>query len=181
MALARRLPTLAPEGPDAAASTRLRARLYETLNEGWRQRTTGWLASWAGAGAIPRPLTQRFAAGFLLLGALGSGAAGATGSSPADWASDAGNLGHNVIVSFDPRNGGNTDGAAVPTPTVTTTPLATPSPLASATPSTTPDAEDDGREDDGEDDSGHDGTDDSSDDSSGDGGGDGGEDEESYP
>jgi hypothetical protein len=178
VALARRLPTLAPAGPDAAAISRLRTRLRETLNVGWRKRTAGWLGSWVGAGAIPRALTQRLAAGFLLLGALGSGAAGATGSSPADWASDAGDLGQNLIVSFDPGNGGNTDGAAVPTPTVTTTPPATPSPVATATPSATPDAEDDGREDDGEDDSGHDGSDDGSDDT---GGSDGGKDEESYP
>lgn len=81
--LARQLPRLAPAGPDADASRRMRLR-FEALMAGEPQHRAAWWWPFGG-GDWGRPtLAQRFAAGALMLSAIGGTASVVTGVTPAD-------------------------------------------------------------------------------------------------
>lgn len=81
--LARRLARLSPRGPDADATRRMRLR-FEAVMAGETHRAAAWWWPF-GAGDWRRPsLAQRFAAGALLLTALGGTASAVSGVSPAE-------------------------------------------------------------------------------------------------
>lgn len=138
--LAARARHLRPHGLAPAARHRMVDRLNATF-EGHPNRDIGaWLLGWLGLGHQPRAVTQRFAAGALLLSAVGSGAAATTDVSPLDAITGVARFAETAFLSLTPGTdlpgSDGTDpaaaGTATPTPTM---PAATPgTPGASSTP-----------------------------------------------
>ncbi len=142
--LAARVRHLRPPGPAPAARHRMVARLNATF-EGRSRRDFGtWLLGWLGLGHQPRAVTQRFAAGALLLSAMGSGAAAATDTSPLDAITGIARFAETAFLSLSPgSNLPTSDGTEVEPVAATATPTAataavTPGSGGTPAPSSTP-------------------------------------------
>lgn len=142
---------LAPSGPDAAATQRLRDAFEATMARPVRPLWLRWLGSWIGAGPAPRPLVERLAAGLVLVSIAGSGAGAAAGVSPLDAAGRTVDFVQSLVANLDPRNGSGQPATETPAPSstpapATATPTSTepaPTPTAGGSATPTPDDEDD--------------------------------------
>ena len=102
--LAGRCRRLSTPGPDSAATARMMTRFAQVRT---RERSRGpgaWLLGWAGLGDRPRGLAERFAAGALLLAAVGTGAGTAAGHSPLQLAEEGLGLVRSIAVNIGPRD-----------------------------------------------------------------------------
>ncbi|MBI5946743.1 MAG: hypothetical protein HY875_01230 [Chloroflexi bacterium] len=102
--LAARVRQLRPPGPAPAARFRMVARLNATFEGRSRRGAGAWLLGWFGLGHYPRAVTQRFAAGALLLSAVGSGTAAATDVSPLDAIIGIARFAETAFISLTPSS-----------------------------------------------------------------------------
>lgn len=121
--LGRSLGRLQVPGPSPEASRRLEARFARIVDAGAPGPLARVLA-WFGFGTAGPRLAPRFAAGALLILAVGGTTSAATGVTPLEAASRLGDFARNVVTNLDPTSGN--DAAVAPNPTPTDTPAAEP-------------------------------------------------------
>ena len=113
--LAGRLGRLHLPDPTPAQTARMTSRFEDVLAGRGRRSAFGWFG--LAAPDARRPFVQRFAAGALLLAAVGGSASVATGVSPAEAARDTLQFIGNAIVNLGPRDdAANPPGEDAPTP-----------------------------------------------------------------